>query len=92
MELLYQKRERVALFTLNRPEVHNALSPELFSRLHDACQDFAQDPELWVGVITGAGYKAFCAGADVKTWLPFVKQRRPKPWLLPTPHAGHGNG
>lgn len=84
MELLYEKKEHIALFTLNRPEVFNALSPELFQQLHDAFEDFAQDPELWVGVITGAGEKAFCAGADVKTWLPFVKECRQKPWLLPT--------
>lgn len=84
MELLYEKKEHIALFTLNRPEVFNALSPELFKQLHDAFEDFAQDPELWVGVITGAGEKAFCAGADVKTWLPFVKECREKPWLLPT--------
>ncbi|MBU1273874.1 MAG: enoyl-CoA hydratase/isomerase family protein [Proteobacteria bacterium] len=84
MELLYEKREHIALFTLNRPEAMNALSPELFKQLHQAFEDFAQDPELWVGVVTGAGEKAFCAGADVKTWLPFVKECRQKPWLLPT--------
>ncbi|BEQ14625.1 enoyl-CoA hydratase/isomerase family protein [Desulfoferula mesophila] len=84
MELIYEKKEHIALFTLNRPEVFNALSPDLFRRLHEAFEDFAQDPELRVGVITGAGEKAFCAGADVKTWLPFVKQCREKPWLMPT--------
>ena len=84
MELLYEKKEHIAVFTLNRPEAYNALSPDLFRQLHEAFQDFAQDPELWVGVVTGAGEKAFCAGADVKTWLPFVKECRTKPWLLPT--------
>ena len=84
MELLYEKREHIAIFTLNRPEAMNALSPELFKQMHEAFEDFAQDPELWVGIITGAGEKAFCAGADVKTWLPFVKECRQKPWLLPT--------
>jgi enoyl-CoA hydratase/carnithine racemase len=84
MELLYEKKGHIALITLNRPEAHNAMSPDLFRQLHDACEDFAQDPELWVGVITGAGEKAFCAGADVKTWLPFVKECRDRPWLMPT--------
>jgi enoyl-CoA hydratase/carnithine racemase len=84
MELIYEKKEHIALFTLNRPEVFNALSPDLFRQLHEAFEDFAQDPELRVGVITGAGKKAFCAGADVKTWLPFVKECREKPWLMPT--------
>lgn len=59
MELIYEKKEHIALFTLNRPEVFNALSPDLFRRLHEAFEDFAQDPELRVGVITGAGEKAF---------------------------------
>jgi enoyl-CoA hydratase/carnithine racemase len=84
MELIYEKKEHIALFTLNRPEVFNSLSPDLFRQLHEAFEDFAQDPELRVGVITGAGEKAFCAGADVKTWLPFVKECREKPWLMPT--------
>ncbi len=84
MELLYEKREHIAIFTLNRPEAMNALSPELFQQMHAAFEDFAQDSALWVGIITGAGEKAFCAGADVKTWLPFVKECRQKPWLLPT--------
>ncbi|MCB2227593.1 MAG: enoyl-CoA hydratase/isomerase family protein [Desulfarculaceae bacterium] len=84
MELLYEKKEHIALFTLNRPEAFNAMSPDLFRQMHDACEDFAQDPQLWVGVFTGAGEKAFCAGADVKTWLPFVKECRERPWLMPT--------
>ena len=52
--------------------------------LHDALEDFRADDELWVGVITGTGKRAFCAGADIKTWLPFVKETKSKPWLFPT--------
>jgi len=67
----------------------NALSPDLMRELHDAMVDFKEDPELWVGIITGAGEKAFCAGADIKLWLPFVKEPRDKPWFLPaTPMRG----
>ena len=84
MELLYQKDGPIAIMTLNRPEARNAMSPALFGQLHDACQDLAQDPAIRVGIITGAGDKAFCAGADIKTWLPFVKECREKPWLMPT--------
>lgn len=84
MELLYEKRAHMAIFTLNRPEAMNALSPELFQQMHEAFEDFSRDSEMWVGIITGAGEKAFCAGADIKTWLPFVKECRQKPWLLPT--------
>lgn len=89
MELIYEKNESIAQFILNRPEKLNAISPELFRSLHEAFEDFAQDPALRVGIITGAGDRAFCAGADVKTWLPFVKECRKRPWLLPsTPMRG----
>jgi len=89
MELIYDKNDHIAEFTLNRPELFNAMSPDLFMQLQDAFQDFAQDPKMWVGIVTGAGEKAFCAGADVKTWLPFVKECRQSPWLMPkTPLRG----
>ncbi len=89
MELIYEKKEHIAVFTLNRPELFNAMNPELFRQLQDAFQDFAQDSEMRVGIVTGAGEKAFCSGADVKTWLPFVKECRQSPWLMPkTPLRG----
>lgn len=84
MDLLYQKEGKIAIFTLNRPGSMNALNPNLFMEMHDAFEDFKNDPDLWVGILTGTGEKAFCAGADVKEWLPFVKECRSKPWLLPT--------
>jgi enoyl-CoA hydratase/carnithine racemase len=56
----------------------------LFGELHDALEDFKQDPELWVGIITGTGEKAFCAGADIKKWFPVVEEGKGKPWLLPS--------
>lgn len=84
MELEYIKEGKIATFTLNRPEALNALSPDLFHQLHDALEDFKKNSDLWVGIITGAGKKAFCAGADIKTWLPFVKETKSKPWLFPT--------
>jgi enoyl-CoA hydratase/carnithine racemase len=62
----------------------NALSPNLFKEMHEAFEDFSRDTELWVGILTGAGEKAFCAGADIKEWLPFVRESRGKPWIVPT--------
>ena len=57
--------------------------------LHDAMVDFRDDPDLWVGIITGAGEKAFCAGADIKDLLPFMKEHRDSPWASPaTPMRG----
>jgi E-phenylitaconyl-CoA hydratase len=66
MPLLYEKKEKIAIITLNRPEVMNAISRELARKLYGAWCDFAKDPALSVMVITGAGEKAFCVGADLK--------------------------
>jgi len=51
--------------------------------LHKAMTDFRDDPELWVGIITGAGEKAFCGGADIKDTLPFMKEHGRDPWAMP---------
>jgi enoyl-CoA hydratase len=63
--VLYARHERVAVLTLNRPEKRNALSPELVSTLSQSLQRAQDDPEVGAIVLTGAGDKAFCAGADL---------------------------
>jgi len=89
MNVEYEKEGKIAIFTLNRPQALNTLSPDLMHELHNALEDFRADDELWVGIITGTGEKAFCAGADIKTWLPFVKETKTKSWLFPsTPMRG----
>ncbi|HLS78636.1 MAG TPA: enoyl-CoA hydratase-related protein, partial [Nocardia sp.] len=60
-----ERRGRVAVITLNRPEAMNAVDSALSSAVGAALEELANDPELRVGVITGAG-RAFCAGADLK--------------------------
>jgi enoyl-CoA hydratase len=72
LPLLYDKKERIAFITLNRPEARNALTPELVCRLADAIQDYASDPSLRVAVITGSGEKAFCAGGDLGRMIPLL--------------------
>jgi len=57
---------RVLLVTINRPEVYNACHPMANQELSDAFDEFANNSELWVAIITGAGDKAFCAGNDLK--------------------------
>ena len=89
MAVDYEKEGRIAIFTLNRPEALNATDMQVGRELHDALVDFRDDPELWVGIITGAGEKAFCAGADVKDMLPFLKEHKDSPWATPTNHM-HG--
>nr|MDO8075498.1 enoyl-CoA hydratase-related protein [Candidatus Freyarchaeota archaeon] len=62
----YEKKDRIAIITINRPEVRNALDFEAIEALNKAWIDFRDDPDLWVAIITGAGDKAFCAGADIR--------------------------
>ena len=83
MAVDYDKEGRVAIFTINRPEAMNALSVQVGRELHQAMSDFRDDPELWVGIITGAGEKAFCGGADIKDTLPFMQAHRQDPWSFP---------
>ncbi len=66
MSIIYEKKERIAIITINRPEVRNALDFEAIEALNKAWIDFRDDPNLWVAIITGAGDKAFSAGADVR--------------------------
>ena len=62
----YEKQNRIARITLNRPEVMNALHPPANEELATAWDDFAADPECWVAIVTGTGEKAFSAGNDLK--------------------------
>lgn len=72
MGILYEKRGRVAYITINRPEVRNAIDLETSRELAQAWRDFRDDDELWIGVLTGAGDKAFSAGADLKSLIPML--------------------
>jgi enoyl-CoA hydratase/carnithine racemase len=67
MSVLLDKRPNgVALVTLNRPQVLNALDVPAKERLAEIWQEIADDPAVRVAVLTGAGEKAFCAGSDIK--------------------------
>lgn len=65
----YEKRERVAFVTLNRPEAKNAIDPETHEALCEAWADFRDDDGVDVAILSGAG-ETFCAGADLKTYVP----------------------
>jgi enoyl-CoA hydratase/carnithine racemase len=62
----YEKRDHVAWVTMNRPEVRNALNSQCHVEMRSAFEDFRDDDNLWVAILTGAGDKAFSAGADLK--------------------------
>ncbi|MBT9163854.1 MAG: Short-chain-enoyl-CoA hydratase [Chloroflexi bacterium] len=70
MLVVYEKSDHVATITLNRPEAFNAISPEVYQEFSDTMIRFRDDPDVWVAIITGAGQKAFSAGADIKQMLP----------------------
>jgi enoyl-CoA hydratase/carnithine racemase len=83
MVILYQKKDKIAYITLNRPEAFNSVTPEMLQELSRVLIDFRDDEKLLVAIITGAGNRAFCAGADIKTMLPFLRENRGKWWLFP---------
>lgn len=63
--IIYEKKGRIAYVTLNRPQRMNAVDPATSRELLEAFSDFRDDDELWVSILTGAGEKAFSAGADL---------------------------
>jgi enoyl-CoA hydratase/carnithine racemase len=67
--VVYEARDRIAYITLNRPEVKNAVDPEMHERLVDSWQRFRDDTDADVAILTGAG-EAFCAGADLRRYIP----------------------
>ena len=64
-KVIYEKRGRIGIVTINRPERMNAIDPQTSEELHRAWCDFRDDDGLWVGIFTGAGEKAFSAGNDL---------------------------
>jgi len=63
--VLLERRGHVAILTLNRPEVLNAVDPDMSRQAGNAIEEIGADPEIRVGIITGSG-RAFCTGADLK--------------------------
>ncbi|MCV7205627.1 crotonase/enoyl-CoA hydratase family protein [Mycolicibacterium peregrinum] len=63
---IVERRGNVALITINRPEARNAVNGAVSIAVGNALEAAQNDPEVWVVVLTGAGDKSFCAGADLK--------------------------
>ncbi|MBX7168226.1 MAG: enoyl-CoA hydratase/isomerase family protein [Pirellulales bacterium] len=74
--VLFEKRGHIALITLNRPEAHNAISPEVAVRLAEYWQIVHSDAEIRVAIVTGAGEGAFCSGADLARLIPLMTGAR----------------
>src|SRR5688572_22531514 len=75
-KLLYEKRDRIAYLTLNRPEARNAIDRDVHLAMIEAWTDFRDDDSVDVAILTGTG-DAFCAGADLKTYIPEIVEGAP---------------
>ena len=64
-EVIYEVSERIATVTINRPDARNAINANVISGLNSMFDQAAADNDVGVIVLTGAGGKAFCAGADL---------------------------
>jgi enoyl-CoA hydratase/carnithine racemase len=80
--VLYEKRDRIAYVTINRPEAKNAVDPETHELLWSTWEDFRDDDSVDVAILTGMG-DAFCSGADLKTYIPA--------WMGATPRRVRDN-
>ncbi len=80
----YEKKGHVAYVTIDRPDVLNALHSYAYAELRRCWRDIGVDPNIYVGILTGAG-RAFCAGRDVK----FLAEHQAKG--IRTPHEDPNN-
>ena len=69
MAIEFSVQDGIALITLNRPERLNALDTEHYDALSKTWQTVRDDPEIRVAIVTGAGDKSFCSGADIKSFI-----------------------
>jgi enoyl-CoA hydratase/carnithine racemase len=78
-KLSYETRDRIAYLTINRPEARNAIDPDVHRAMIEAWAEFRDDDSVDVAILTGAGDDAFCAGADLKTYIPpIMAEARPQ--------------
>lgn len=80
MLVLYEKSEHIVTITFNDPKGFHSMDPDMFKAFSDALAQFRDDPDAWVAIVTGAGKRAFCAGADIKKMIPAL---RDKNYVLP---------
>lgn len=71
MSVLFEKRDHIAVITINRPEALNAINYEVLTELSKAVDSFEKDEDIYVAIVTGTG-KAFVAGADISQMKDFT--------------------
>ncbi len=73
MTIRSEREGAVAILTIDRPEVRNAIDPKTSDELIAAWREFQEDERMRVAVLTGAGERAFCSGADLRGLAEFYK-------------------
>jgi enoyl-CoA hydratase/carnithine racemase len=76
--VVYEKRDKIAIITMNRPEALNALNEQLHADLGACWEDVKEDDAIEIAIITGNG-RAFCAGADLKERAAFAREGKQPP-------------
>jgi enoyl-CoA hydratase len=70
--ILYEKRDHVAIITINRPDALNSLTVEMLLGIEEAFAEFNADPDGWVAILTASGDKAFSSGLDLVEAAPML--------------------
>lgn len=76
-DIEFSVAEGIATLRLNRPSKLNSVTPEMADAIRECCDQISRDPGIRVGILTGAGDKAFCAGSDVAELDAY-----PTPWAF----------
>ncbi len=63
--VLFEKRDKIAYVTINRPERRNSLNAATRHEMAEAWRRIRDDDDIWIGIVTGAGKESFCAGGDL---------------------------
>jgi methylglutaconyl-CoA hydratase len=79
--LIVERRDGIGYLILNRPESANTISVQLTRELHQALDELADDRSVRVVILTGAGDRHFCAGADLKEGVKFLTGDAEPPFM-----------
>jgi len=82
----YEVKGGIAFITLNRPERLNAYTKEFFKEMPEIWKRFRDDDGALVGIISGAGEKAFCVGYDLECGELSLEELKRSPMIVPTMH------
>jgi (E)-benzylidenesuccinyl-CoA hydratase len=84
VKVTFDVKDHVGTITLNRPDKLNAMDMEMYAAISSHLQEIDSNDDIWVGVITGAGEKAFTAGADL-VGMHGTAERAEVGWTAPRP-------